>query len=120
MAQYLFMDTEIEVLIRMTRRELIDEVQQLEDSIILSQTDDEWLRHLLDKYTINVPMLDRPKAEITFVDGTVPQYQVPNPNFGNQQPGVPGRIYTLHIRYSGPQELMISRHRSIEQYRYAA
>jgi hypothetical protein len=99
------MDTEIEVLIRTRRRELIDEVKQLKDSAILSQTDDEWLRYLMDKYAINIPKLDRARAETTFVDGTVPQYQVPNPSFGNQQPGVPGRIYTLHIPYSGPEEL---------------
>jgi hypothetical protein len=104
MAQYLFMDTDIEVLIRAARQHLIEEVEQLTDLAILSQTNDEWLRHLLGRYTINIPTLDLSKAETTFVDGMVPQYQVPNPNFGNQA-GVPGRMYTLHVPYSGPEEL---------------
>jgi len=111
MAQYLFMDTDIQVLIETTRRELIGEIAQLTDSAILSQTNERRLRYLLDKYTINVPTLGPDKAETTYVDGNVPQYQVPNPNFDNQ-PGVPGRIYTLHVPYSGPEELFYYKPRS--------
>jgi hypothetical protein len=104
MAQYLFMDTDIDVLLRTTRQNAIDELQTTKDTAILSETDDEWLEYFMDKYAIEVPMLDRTKAEVTFVDGLVPQYQVPNPNFDNQQ-GVPGRIYTLHVPYSGSEYL---------------
>jgi hypothetical protein len=111
MAQYLFMDTDIQVLIDFTRRELIGEIGQLTDTAILSQTNEQWLRYLLDKYTINVPTLAPEKAETTYVDGNVPEHQVPNPNFDNQ-PGVPGRIYAVHVPYSGPEELFYYKPRS--------
>jgi hypothetical protein len=105
MAQYLFLDTDIQVLIDLTQRNLFDEVDQLNDTAILSRSNDKWLRHFIDKYTISVPTLDTTKADRTYVDAQVPQYQVPNPNFDNQQGGVPGRIHTLHIPYSGPEAL---------------
>jgi hypothetical protein len=41
MAQYLFMDTDIQVLIDFTRRELIGEIGQLTDTAILSQTNEQ-------------------------------------------------------------------------------
>lgn len=104
MAQYLFMDTDIQVLIDAKLRELLGEIRDLTDTAILSQTKEQWLRYLLEKYTINVPTLAPENAETTYVDGNVPQYPVPNPNFDNQ-PGVPGRIYSLHVPYSGPEEL---------------
>jgi hypothetical protein len=104
MAQYLFLDTEIHELIDLTQRQLVDEIVNLPDSAILSRSNEEWLTQLIDKYTIHVPTLDPTKAEYTHVDGTVPEYPVPNPNF-DTQPGVPGRIYTLHVPYSGPENL---------------
>lgn len=79
MAQYLFMNTDIQVLIDTTRRELVAEIGQLTDLAILSQTNEQWLRYLLDKYTIIVPTLAPEKAETSYVDGNVPEYQVPNP-----------------------------------------
>jgi hypothetical protein len=104
MAQHLFLDTDLQVLIELTQRNLFDEVDHLNDTAILSRSNEEWLKHFIDKYTISVPTLDTTKADRTYVDGQVPQYQVPNPNFDNQQ-GVPGRIHTLHIPYSGPEAL---------------
>ena len=80
MTQYLFMNTEIQVCMDAARRALIDEVEQLSNSAILSQGIDQWLGHLRDKYTIHVPALDLTKVDRTFADGLVPQYQVPNPN----------------------------------------
>jgi len=38
------------------------------------------------------------------MDGYVPEYRTPNPNF-DQQPGVKGRIYSLHIPYTGDEYL---------------
>jgi hypothetical protein len=111
MAQYLFTDTDIQVLIDATRQELIHEIARLTDTAILSQPNEQWLTYLLDKYTINVPTLDPEKADTTYVDANVPQYQVPNPNF-DDQPGVPGRIYTLHVPYSGREELFYYKPRS--------
>ena len=104
MAQYLFLDTDIQVLVDRAQRDLSDEIDHLSDTAILSRSNDEWLKHFIDKYTISVPTLDMTKADRTYVDAQVPQYQVPNPNF-DTQPGVPGRIHTLHIPYSEPEEL---------------
>lgn len=104
MAQYLFLDTEIQVFIDRAQRDLFDEINQLSDTAILSRSNDEWLNHFIGTYTIIVPTLDVAKADRTYVDAQVPAYQVPNPNF-DTQPGVPGRIHTLHIPYSGPEEL---------------
>jgi hypothetical protein len=104
MAQYLFLDTEIQVFIDRAQRDLFDEINQLSDTAILSRSNDEWLNHFIGTYAIIVPTLDVAKADRTYVDAQVPAYQVPNPNF-DTQPGVPGRIHTLHIPYSGPEEL---------------
>jgi hypothetical protein len=104
MTQHLFLGTDIQVLIDSTRRNLLDELAQLTDTAILSRSNEEWLEHFAEQYTITVPTLDTDKAERTYEDAQVPQYQVPNPNFNNQS-GVPGRIHTLHIPYSGPEEL---------------
>jgi len=104
MAQYLFLDTDVQVLIDVTQRNVFEEVDQLNDTTILSRSDEDWLKYFMDKYAICVPTLDVSKADRTYVDARVPQYPVPNPNFNNQQ-GVPGRIHTLHIPYSGPEAL---------------
>lgn len=113
MTQYLFQQTDFHVLIDLTQRNLFDEVDQLSDTVILSRSNEEWLKHFIDKYTIGVPMLDTAKADRTYLDGLVPQYQVPNPNFDNQQ-GIPGRIHTLHIPYSGPEGLFYYRPRAFK------
>jgi hypothetical protein len=104
MTQQLFLGTDIQVLIESARRNLLDELAQLTDTAILSRSNEEWLEHFIEQYTITVPTLDTDKAERTYEDAQVPQYQVPNPNFDSQS-GVPGRIHTLHIPYSGPEEL---------------
>jgi hypothetical protein len=98
MARYLFTDTDIRVLIDLTKRRLIDEVGSLTDTIILSRTNEERLKDLIDEFSVHVPTLELTKAARTYSDGFVPQHQVPNPEFDNQQ-GVPGRIHTLHIPY---------------------
>ena len=100
MAQYLFLDTDIQVLVDATKRDLLEQIDRLSDSAILFRSNEEWLKDLIDNNTIQVPTLDISKADRTFVDALVPQYQVPNPNFDNQH-GVLGRIHTLHIPYSG-------------------
>jgi hypothetical protein len=105
MTQYLFMDTDIQVLINSTQQQVLAEIHDLTDTAVLSQTHEEWLNYLLEKYTIYIPTLEPAKAERTYIDGTVPQYPVPNPNFDSQS-GVPGRIHTLHVPYSGPENLL--------------
>jgi hypothetical protein len=99
----LFMDTDIQVLINVTRQNLLNEIADLTDTAVLSQATDQWLTYFTNKYTITMPTLDRTGAERTHEDAIVPQYQVPNPNFGRQL-GVPGRIHTLHVPYSGREE----------------
>jgi hypothetical protein len=113
MTQYLFMNTDIQVLLNLTERQLLDELGGLTDTAILSRTDEELLRYLLDKYTIRVPALEPTKLERTYVDGIVPQYPVPNPNFDIHS-GVPGRIHTLHVPYSGPEDLFYYRPRAYQ------
>jgi hypothetical protein len=65
MTQYLFLDTDIHVLIDITQRNLFDEVDHLNDTAILSRSNEEWLKYFIDKYTISVPTLDTTKAELT-------------------------------------------------------
>ena len=113
MAQYLFLDTDIQVLVDATKRDLLEQIDRLSDSAILSRSNEEWLKDLIDNNTIQVPTLDISKADRTFVDALVPQYQVPNPNFDNQH-GVPGEFDTLHIPYSGPEDLFYYKPRIYE------
>ena len=81
MAQYLFLGTDIQVLIERTQDDLLDEIERVTDTVILSRSNEDWLKHFMEKYTIRVPTLDTNKVERTYEDGLVPQYQVPNPNF---------------------------------------
>ena len=100
MAQFLFTDTPIDAFLNANQHNLFDEIDHLTDAAILSRSNEEWLKYLINKYTMNVPSIDLSKAERTWADGLVPSQPVPNPHIDNQH-GVPGRIHTLHIPYSG-------------------
>jgi len=58
MAQYLFLDTDVQVLINLIQCDLLDEVDHLSDTAILSRSNEERLKHSIDEYTISVPTLD--------------------------------------------------------------
>jgi hypothetical protein len=59
---------------------------------------------LVEKYLIQVPVLNISGVERTFEDATIPERRVPNPNF-DIQVGVPGRVHTLHIPFTGQQHM---------------
>jgi hypothetical protein len=57
-----------------------------------------------DKYAVKTLVLDLDAKGIDWVDGYVPEYMTPNLNY-DQQPGVKGRIYSLHVPYTGEEYL---------------
>jgi hypothetical protein len=104
MAQYLFVGTPLKVLFDNMHRNIEDDIRKLTDDEVLSLPLDTLVQQIADRNAVRVPILDLDKIERSFVDAMVPQYPVPNPNF-DTQPGVPGRIHTLHIPYTGQEHM---------------
>jgi len=104
MAQQLFVGTPLQVLFDNTNRNIEDDIRKRSDDQILSTPLDILVQQLVEKSLIQVPVLDINRAERTFEDATVPEHQVPNSNF-DIQVGVPGRVHTLHIPYTGQEHM---------------
>jgi hypothetical protein len=68
-------------------------------TLFLSKTVDEWVNELAEKYRIQVPTIDPNNCYTTDHEGQVPLYQLPNPNFGDTSPMVPGKFlcFTFHM-----------------------
>src|SRR5712672_449603 len=82
MAQQLFVGTPLQVLFDNTNRNIEDDIRKLSDDQILSTPLDILVQQLVEKSLI----------------------QVPNSNF-DIQVGVPGRVHTLHIPYTGQEHM---------------
>jgi hypothetical protein len=104
MAQQLFVGTPLQVLFDNTNRNIEDDIRKRSDDQILSTPLDILVQQLVEKSLIQVPVLDINRAERTFEDATVPEHQAPNSNF-DIQVGVPGRVHTLHIPYTGQEHM---------------
>jgi hypothetical protein len=104
MTQILFVGTPLQVLFENTQRNIESDIKQMSDEAVLSRPVDEFAHEIAQANKVDVPILDMARADRTFTEATVPEYQVPNSNF-DIQVGVPGRIHTLHIPYTG-QEYM--------------
>jgi hypothetical protein len=105
MAQQLFAGTPLSVLFDNTNHNIEDDISKLSDDQILALPLDDIVQRLVEKYLIQVPVLDINGVDRTYEDATIPERRVPNPNFADIQIGVPGRAHTLHIPYIGQQHL---------------
>jgi hypothetical protein len=80
------------------------EISNFSDDYVLGHKIEELSEAVYEKYAVTSPVLDKVAMATDWVDGYVPEYRTPNPNF-DQQPGVKGRIYSLHIPYIGDEYL---------------
>jgi hypothetical protein len=103
MAQTLFVGTSLQVLFDSMNRNIEADIN-LSDDRVLSCPVDELAQEMAQANKIDVPILDMARVDRTFTEATVPEYQVPNSNF-DIQVGVPGRIHTLHIPYTGQEHM---------------
>jgi hypothetical protein len=104
MTQVLFVGTPLQVLFDNTHRNVEDNIRKLSDDHVLSRAVDILAQELAVKDKIDVPVIDTSRIERTFSEALVPEYPVPNPNY-DTQPGVPGRIHTLHIPFTGQEHM---------------
>jgi hypothetical protein len=80
------------------------EISNFSDDYVLAHTIEDLTESVYEKYAVTSPVLAKNAIVSDWVDGYVPEYRTPNPNF-DQQPGVKGRIYSLHIPYTGDEYL---------------
>jgi hypothetical protein len=105
--QYLFMSTEVGVVINQSRQNAVDAIHAFGTDGLLAHSVDEWVAELTDDHRIEVPTIDAAQCFMTEAEGYIPQYAVPNPNF--REPGsatVKGTIYTFHIPYVGNRGML--------------
>jgi hypothetical protein len=103
MAQQLFAGTPLSDLFDNTNRNIEDTINQLTDAQVLAASLEVLTQQIAETNWIQVPVLDLTRVDRTFEDATVPEHRVPNSNFIDIQVGVPGRIHTLHVPYTGQQ-----------------
>ncbi len=105
MAQQLFAGTPLSVLFDNTNRNIEDTIDKLTDAQVLAASLDVLTQQIADANLIHVPVLDLTRVDRTFEDATVPEHRVPNPNWTDIHVGVPGRVHTLHVPYTGQQHM---------------
>jgi hypothetical protein len=107
--QFLFLSSPIRVRMDQLQRSAFDQIQGFSSDVILSKTVDEWVNELAEKYRIQVPTIDPNNCYTTDHEGQVPMYQLPNPNFGDTSPMVPGKFFMFHIPYVGDETMFYDR-----------
>jgi hypothetical protein len=105
MAQQLFAGTPLSVLFDNTNNNIEEAINKLTDAQVLAASLDALTQQIADSYSIQVPVLDLTKVDRPYEDATIPERRVPNPNFADIQIGVPGRVHTLHVPYTGQQHM---------------
>ena len=105
MARQLFAGTPLSVLFDNTNRNIEESIKKLTDAQVLAAPLEVLTHQITEANLIHVPLLDLSRVDRTFEDATVPEQRVPNPNFMDIQIGVPGRVHTLHVPYTGQEHL---------------
>jgi hypothetical protein len=80
------------------------EISSFSDDYVLDRPIEDLTESVYEKYAVKAPVLDKDVIGSDWVDGYVPEYMTPNPNF-DQQVGIKGRIYSLHVPYTGDEYL---------------
>jgi hypothetical protein len=82
-------------------RQVFDHLGRMTNDAILSKSVDEWIEELIVKFaTPDIPVINPAQVSHSTVPGEVPQYAVPNPNYGNV-PKVQGLINQFHLPFAG-------------------
>jgi hypothetical protein len=100
----LFSGADVQVAFKTVQGNAETEIANYSDDYVLGHPIEDLTDNVYDKYAVKPLVLDLGAKVVDFVDGYVPQYMTPNPSF-DQQPGVKGRIYYLHVPYTGDEYL---------------
>jgi len=100
----LFLGADVQVAFKNVQGNAETEIANYSDDYVLGHSIEDLTESVYDKYAVKTLVLDLDAKGIDWVDGYVPEYMTPNPNY-DQQPGVKGRIYSLHVPYTGEEYL---------------
>ncbi|MBR1143342.1 hypothetical protein [Bradyrhizobium sp. AUGA SZCCT0431] len=100
----LFSGADVQVALKNVQGNAESEIASFSDDYVLGHPIEDLADSVYDKFAVKTPVLDKDNIGSDWVDGYVPEYRTPNPDF-DQQPGVKGRIYSLHVPYTGDEYL---------------
>ena len=100
----LFSGADINVAFKNVQGNAEVEIGNFSDDYVLARSVEDLTESVYEKYAVKTPVLNKNAIGSDWVDGYVPEYRTPNPNF-DQQPGMKGRIYSLHVPYTGDEYL---------------
>ena len=100
----LFSGADVQVAFKNVQGNAETEIANYSDDYVLGHSIEDLTEGVYDKYAVKTLVLDLDAKGIDWVDGYVPEYMTPNPNY-DQQPGVKGRIYSLRVPYTGEEYL---------------
>jgi hypothetical protein len=100
----LFSGADVQVAFKNVQGNAETEIANYSDDYVLGHSIEDLTESVYDKYAVKTLVLDLDAKGIDWVDGYVPEYMTPNPNY-DQQPGVKGRIYSLRVPYTGEEYL---------------
>jgi hypothetical protein len=100
----LFSGADVQVAFKNVQGNAETEIANYSDDYVLGHSIEDLTESVYDKYAVKTLVLDLDAKGIDWVDGYVPEYMTPNLNY-DQQPGVKGRIYSLHVPYTGEEYL---------------
>jgi hypothetical protein len=100
----LFSGADVQVALKNVQGNAETEISNFSDDYVLGHAIEDLTESVYEKYAVKTPVLDKGAIVSDWVDGYVPEYRTPNPSF-DQQPGVKGRIYSLHVPYTGDEYL---------------
>jgi hypothetical protein len=100
----LFSGADVQVAFKNVQGNAETEIANFSDDYVLGHSIEDLADSVYENFAVKTLVLDKDNLGTDWVDGYVPEYMTPNPNF-DQQPGVKGRIYSLHVPYRGDEYL---------------
>lgn len=100
----LFNGADVQVAFKNVQGNAETEIANYSDDYVLSYAMEELAQFVYEKFAVKPLLLDLDAKGVDWAEGYVPEYMVPNPDF-DRQPGVKGRIYFLHVPYTGEEYL---------------
>lgn len=100
----LFSGLDIQVAFKDVQGNAEAEIANYSDDHVLGHTIEDLTETVFDRFAVKPLVLDLDAKVVDFVDGYVPEHMTPNRSF-DKQPVVKGRIYSLHVPYTGDEYL---------------
>src|SRR5438874_6189036 len=100
----LFSGADVQIALKNVQGNAEAEISKFSDDYVLAHSIEDLAESVYEKFAVKTPVLDKGAIVSDWVEGYVPEYRTPNPNF-DEQPGIKGRIYSLHVPYTGDEYL---------------